>query len=121
MIRLLSSFRFAFTGIIRGFIMEKNLRIQVCMGFLMIFFAIYFHVSNTEWAILIICCGLVLCLEMINTAIEKLCDVVQLDIHPGIKKVKDIAAGAVMMAAIGSLAIGLIIFLPKIIVIIKSF
>jgi diacylglycerol kinase len=56
---------------------------------------------------------------MINTAIEKLCDVVQQEIHPGIKKVKDIAAGAVMMAAAGSLVIGFVIFLPKIIVFIK--
>ena len=111
---LVSSFRFAFTGIIRGFIMEKNLRIQVCMGFLMIFFAIYFHVSNTEWAILIICCGLVLCLEMINTAIEKLSDVVSPECNVEIKIVKDLAAGSVLFASVMSVLVALFIFLPKI-------
>jgi diacylglycerol kinase len=56
----------------------------------------------------------------LNTAIEKLCYVVHRDIHPGIKKVKDIAAGAVFISAIFSLITGLIIFLPKIIVYFKT-
>ncbi len=53
---------------------------------------------------------------MLNTAIEKLCDVVHEDVHSGIKKAKDIAAGAVLVSAIFSLITGLIIFLPKIII-----
>jgi diacylglycerol kinase len=59
-------------------------------------------------------------MEMLNTAIEKLCDVVHKEIHPGIKKVKDIAAGAVLIAAFCSVITGAVIFLPKIIHFIKS-
>jgi undecaprenol kinase len=61
-----------------------------------------------------------LAMEMVNTAIEKLSDVVQEAFHPAIKKVKDIAAGAVLAAATGSFFIGAVIFLPKIILFLKS-
>lgn len=57
---------------------------------------------------------------MFNTAIEKLCDVVHKEMHPGIKKIKDIAAGAVLLSALFSLITGVSIFLPKIINLIKS-
>jgi diacylglycerol kinase len=57
---------------------------------------------------------------MINTAIEKLCDVVHKDFHPQIKIIKDMAAGAVLIAAISSLITGVVIFVPKIIFFIKS-
>ena len=56
---------------------------------------------------------LVLSLELMNTAIEKICDLISKDIHPVIKVVKDISAAAVLIAAIGSLFTGAIIFLPK--------
>jgi diacylglycerol kinase len=59
-------------------------------------------------------------MEMMNTAVEKLCNVVHQDIHPGIKLVKDIAAGAVLVSAIISVVIACVIFLPKIIHIIKA-
>ena len=68
-----------------------------------------------EWLVVVLCITVVLTLEMINTAIEKLCDVVQPDYHPQIKIIKDIAAGAVLIAALGSIIIGAIIFVPKII------
>ena len=77
-------------------------------------------ISPTEWVAIIVCIAFVLAMEMINTAIEKLSDVVQQGFHPGIKKVKDIAAGAVLVAAMGSLFVGAVIFLPKIILFIKS-
>jgi diacylglycerol kinase len=66
------------------------------------------------------CIAFVISMEMLNTAIEKLCDVVHKELHPDIKRVKDIAAGAVLVSAIFSLMTGLIIFLPKIILYFKS-
>ena len=73
-----------------------------------------------EWIAIGFCIAFVIAMEMLNTALEKLCDVVHQEVHPGIKKVKDIAAGAVLISAIFSLITGLIIFLPKIIMYFKS-
>jgi diacylglycerol kinase len=81
--------------------------------------SVVFKISNTEWLAVTICIAFVIATEMINTSIEKLCDLVQKDFHPGIKKVKDIAAGAVLLSAICSLVIAVIIFLPKIIALLK--
>ena len=72
-------------------------------------------VSVTEWMILLSCIGLVVSLEMVNSTIEKICDHVNPHIHPSIKIIKDIAAGAVLWSALISAIIGLIIFLPKIV------
>ena len=70
-------------------------------------------VDTIEWTILILCMILVLSLEMINSAIEKICDLIQPNQHPQIKIIKDVAAGAVLLASIGAAIIGAIILLPK--------
>ncbi len=67
------------------------------------------------------CTALVLGLEIINTAIEKLSDVFTTSVHPLIKQVKDIAAGAVLLVSIISLVTGCIIFIPRIILIFKNY
>jgi Diacylglycerol kinase len=66
-------------------------------------------------AAVLFCIGLVISLEMINSAIERYCDLVTTDFHPGIKVIKDVAAGAVLVASITSLIIGLIIFIPALV------
>ena len=119
--KLIRSFTYAWSGLKACFSSETNFKIHIVSAIVAISLGFLLNISPVEWIALIVCIAFVIAMEMVNTAIEKLCDLVEHDIHPGIKKVKDIAAGAVMMAAIGSLAIGLIIFLPKIIVIIKSF
>lgn len=70
----------------------------------------------TEWIFIIGCFVSVLVTEMLNTAIEKLCDLVTLEFHPLIKIVKDVSAGMVLVSAIGSIVTGIIIFSPKIFV-----
>jgi len=77
--------------------------ISVCLG-----------VNKGEWMVILLCIALVIGLEMLNSAIEKLCDAVHPEIHPFIKYTKDIAAGAVLWACIISGIIGAIIFIPKI-------
>lgn len=72
-------------------------------------------ISNTEWLFIIGCSMLVMALELVNTAIEYLCDTITKDIHPAIKIIKDVSAGAVLLAAAGSVVTGIIIFFPKII------
>ena len=73
-----------------------------------------FEISVGEWIAISFAIGLVVVAEMLNTAIEKLTDMVSPEIHPNAKVVKDLAAGAVLMASIVALVIGLIVFLPKV-------
>ena len=118
--KLIKSFAYALQGLKICFISELNFRIHTVLAIIAIAFAIVFNVSIFEWMAISFCIAFVIAMEMLNTAIEKLCDVVHQDVHPGIKKVKDIAAGAVLVSAIFSFITGAIIFLPKIIMYLKS-
>jgi diacylglycerol kinase len=104
----------AFNGIRYFFLHEINGIIQLAVAALAIALAVGLRISTNEWLLVMVCIGFVIALEMLNTAIENLCNVVQEEYHPIIKIVKDVAAAAVMWAAIVSVIIGLIIFLPKI-------
>jgi undecaprenol kinase/diacylglycerol kinase (ATP) len=108
------SFVNAFAGLGYFFRSERNGRIQTVLGILTVTLAAFFRVSLTEWIFLLLCIGAVLSLEMLNSALEKLCDLVQPDLHPQIKIIKDVAAGAVLWASGISALTGALIFLPKI-------
>lgn len=112
--KVLRSFRYAWSGIAYCFRSQQNFRIHVFLLILVSIAGILFKISAEEWLIILVCAMLVLVLEMINTAIEFLCDIVTKDLHPLIKIIKDVAAGAVLISAAGSAIVGLIIFLPKI-------
>lgn len=118
---MFKSFGFAINGIRQCFITEQNFRIHTVAAIVAIILAFVFNVSGFEWIAILFCIAFVISMEMLNTAIEKLCDVVHKEMHPLIKKVKDISAAAVLVSAIFSAIAGLIIFLPKIISFIKSF
>ncbi len=109
------SFYYAFNGIKSAIHSERNLKIHFIIMTLVIIAGILFHISSIEWLICIILFLLVICLEMVNTAIETVVDMAMPKIHPLAKKAKDIAAGAVLIAALGSIVAGSIIFLPKVI------
>lgn len=117
--KIVKSFEYAFNGLKLCFASEINFKIHLLSAILVLLLGVVFRISNTEWLAIIFCIAFVTATEMINTAIEKLCDLVQKDFHPGIKKVKDIAAGAVLLVAVCSLVIAVIIFLPKIITSLK--
>ncbi|MGF2413676.1 diacylglycerol kinase family protein [Ferruginibacter sp.] len=119
--KLLRSFAFAFNGWKICFSSEINFRIHMLFTIAALLLSITLKITSAEWLAIIFCIAFVAAMEMTNTAIEKLCDVVQPGIHLAIKKVKDIAAGAVLLAAVCSVVIGSIIFLPKIIILMKSF
>ena len=106
--------RFALSGWRSFFTSDDNGRIQLLMGLAVILAGLYFRVNRTEWCALLACIALVMSLEMVNAAIEKLCDHLHPEQHPAIGKVKDIAAGAVLWSAMISAIIGLIIFIPKV-------
>jgi len=118
--KLIRSFGFAWNGLKLCFVTEPNFRIHLVLAVIAGIFAVVFNISVYEWLAAVFCIAFVITMEMLNTAIEKLCDVVQKEFHPGIKKVKDIAAGAVLVSAAFSIITGCIIFLPKIIALLKT-
>jgi diacylglycerol kinase len=112
--RVTESFVNAFHGLRDCVLHEKNFRIQYVIAILIVIAGIFFKLNAIEWILILICFATVLSFEIINSAIEKLCDLVCPDFNLTIKKVKDMAASAVLLSAIISFIIGCIIFLPKI-------
>lgn len=112
MLGLLKSFQNAFKGIYLFFISERNARIQLIIFLLVLAVAFILKVNNTQWLMLIAMGGLVFSLEALNTAIEALCDVLKPEWDERIKRIKDLAAGAVLIASIIAAIVGSIIFLP---------
>jgi diacylglycerol kinase len=117
--RLIRSFGYAFEGIWHCYTKELNFRIHVTFMLLAISAGFGLKISVMEWIILSGCIAMVLILEMLNTAIERLCDIVSPSRMPQIKIIKDIAAGAVLLGAVASVCIGSFIFFPKIVDILK--
>jgi len=107
------SFGYAFKGIKAVFGNEANMNIHLIMSILVIFCGFIFKISITEWMLCIICFGLVISLEMLNSAIENLVNLVSPEQNKIAGKIKDISAGAVLIAAICAAIVGLIIFVPK--------
>jgi diacylglycerol kinase (ATP) len=110
----IKSFGFAIAGLVHFFYHGHNARVHLAATLLVILACFYLPVSRTETFALIFSIALVWISEMINTALEKLADMVTTQFHPQIKIIKDVAAGAVLVAAIAALLTGLIIFIPKI-------
>lgn len=110
--KLITSFRYAFNGLFRNLRTERNLKIHIVAFLLVLSFAIYFSITKLEWIILLLTSALVISLELINSALEKLCDFNEPRQNDKIKIIKDTAAAAVLVAAAFALIIGYIIFLP---------
>ena len=113
--RFLNSFVCAFRGIISALKTEQNLVIDLIVAVLTVGLGFLLKLSTMEFIIVILAIGLVISMELINTAIEYVVDMAMPEIHPLAKLSKDIAGGAVLISAIVALIIGLIIYLPKII------
>lgn len=107
-----NSFRFAFKGIVELVRHEHNAWIHLAATAAVIALGCLVSVSRTEWALLVFAISLVWLAEGMNTAIELLADAITEDRHPLIGRVKDIAAGAVLLSAIGAAIIGCLVFLP---------
>lgn len=115
----LKGFVYAFNGLVVFFRHERNGRLQLVLAVVVVLLGLLFSVSTWEWIILLVCIASVLSLEMINSAIEKLCNLVHPKYHPAVKVIKDISAGAVLWASVISGIIGVIIFLPKLQILFK--
>ncbi len=112
----LHSFRYAFQGLADLFRSQPNARIHAVAAVAAVCLGIFLSISRLEWAVVVVCIALVLSLEALNTAIEHLTDLVSPNYHPLAGKAKDVAAAAVLIAAMGAAVAGAVIFLPKIIV-----
>ncbi|HEV3326438.1 MAG TPA: diacylglycerol kinase family protein [Puia sp.] len=109
----LKSLAYAIAGIVEFIRQEHNARIHAVATVAVIIAGFVFRVSLPEAAILAIVTGGVWITEMLNTCVERMADLVYPEEHPLIKFIKDLAAGAVLVAAITAVVVGLFIFIPK--------
>ena len=109
----LKSLKFALKGAIKLISTEHSVMVQFSLSIALIIAGFYFNISTTEWMFQTLAIGMVLSIEGLNTAVEKVADFIHPDYSQRIGFIKDIAAGAVFFAAMAAITIGLIIYLPK--------
>jgi len=110
---LVRSFAFAIEGIVHSLKYERNIKIHLAVALAVIILGVLYNVSSFEWLLIIFAIGGMISFELMNTAVERVVDLVTSERHPLAKQAKDIAAGAVLIYAVMSVMIGCIIFLPK--------
>ena len=111
---LIKSFQHAFCGILTSFVIGRNIKVHYTAALAAVLSGLSFGISKVELLIILLISAQVICLEMVNTAIERTVDLVTSEYHIYAKIAKDVAAGAVLVAAIFATIIGGIIFLPYI-------
>jgi diacylglycerol kinase len=111
--KIFDSFKYAFNGIKSAFTTEYHMVIHSYFAVAVIVSGVLFQISYIEWLICLLLIGLVLTLELINTAIESIVNMITTEYNFYAKVAKDTAAGAVLVMSIVSAVIGLIIFVPK--------
>jgi diacylglycerol kinase (ATP) len=110
---LVSSFRYAFAGLWHLLWTQRNAKIHVALGLAASLLGLLVGLERYEWLALALAITLVLATEGVNTAIEAVVDLVAPDYHPLAKVAKDVGAGTVLLASIGSIVVGLILFVPR--------
>lgn len=117
--KLTNSFKYALEGIKSSFDTERNMKIHIVIMLLVILAGVVLKISVIEWIICIILFGIVIAGELFNTAIETVVDLAMPNKNDKAKLAKDVSAGAVLILAIVSAVIGIIIFVPKILELIR--
>lgn len=115
-IRLLLKFRHAFNGLATAFKTQISFRIHIIIALLTYISGILLNLSLTEWALVNSAIMFVVVTELMNTAIEHICDFIHPNQSPKIKIIKDIAAGAVLVSVIDAIIIGGLVFIPEIMI-----
>ena len=103
---------FSLSGLLMSFKKEKHMQLHALSTVLVIAAGMFFHISKMEWMLVSASICLVMITEILNTAIEKTCDLVTREIRAEIKYIKDISAAAVLLACVFALVCGIIIFTP---------
>ena len=109
----ISSFKYALNGIRILLMEEHNFRVHLFASIIVILLGVFFQISNLEWCQCLLVIGLVFIAEMVNSTIENLCDYLSLANDSRIGRIKDIAAGSVLISSVVAFVIGLLVFLPK--------
>ena len=109
----LMGFAHAARGIGYGIATQRNLRIHIVAACVVVIFGVMARLNATHWCTVILCCMVVIGLELLNTALEALCDKVSPKEHTLVRHCKDAAAGAVLLAAIGSVAVAVILLVSE--------
>ncbi|MDO4728019.1 MAG: diacylglycerol kinase family protein [Bacteroidota bacterium] len=110
----IKSLKYAVLGAYKLASTEHSIISQLSIGALVTFMGFYFEISKVEWMFQTLAIGMILAVEGLNTAVEKIADFIHPDHHPKIGFIKDIAAGAVFFIAITAILIGIIIYTPYI-------
>ena len=108
----MNKFKYAFCGLLVA-LLDKGVAIQVILAIGTIILGFILNLDTIEWMMVLVCIGLVLISEIFNTCIEKLCDVVNSEYDKRIKDIKDLAAGAVLLAALVSFIVAIIIVIRR--------
>ena len=104
------SFGFAIQGFLTALRTERNIRVMLGGAVFAVVMGIVLRIDLLSWAIVLVCCGMVVAGELMNTAIETIVDLVSPEFHPLAGRAKDIAAAAVWMLSIASALVGLVVF-----------
>ena len=107
------SIKYALKGFFKLILTEHSIITQLSFGLLLTVAGFYFKISSIEWMIQVLALTLIISMEGLNTAVEKIADFIHPDYHKKIGEIKDIAAGAVTFAALGTVLIVAIIYIPK--------
>jgi len=116
MSRFFRSFSYAVKGILFTMRNEKNFQVEVFVGIFVIGMMLFFPLTPLERSLIVLSIALVLTLELANTALERVMDILKPRVHPYARIIKDVMAGAVLLATFATIAIGIVIFLPYILV-----
>lgn len=111
---LLKSFEYGFEGVLHAFKFNRNIRVHFLVALLVILISLYLRVTPFEMSILGVVIMLVIASEMINTAIEEMVNLITSEHRKEAKIAKDVAAGMVLVTSIGSVIVGILIFVPHI-------
>ncbi|MDR0977086.1 MAG: diacylglycerol kinase family protein [Prevotellaceae bacterium] len=108
----LKSFRYAWCGLKECARKEQNMCFHLVAAVLVVAVGAAFRITRTEWMLAVLCIGLVVAAELVNTAIESVVDLASPERHPLAARAKDVAAAAVLVCAVTAAVVGLIIFVP---------
>lgn len=109
-IKRIKAFKFAFAGLISAIGTETAFIVHFLATLVVLILGAYYHVTKTEWCVLVICCGMVIAAELFNTAIERMCDRITKEKDSDIRFIKDVSAAGVLIVSLAAVVIGSIIF-----------
>ena len=113
---LIRSFGYAFEGVAYILRTQRNARIELAFAIAAVLLAAWLGISAIEWAVLVLTIVIVLALEWMNTALELAVSLASPEAHPSAKAAKDVAAACVLLGAAASVLVGLLLFIPRLLV-----